>query len=211
MNMNEFNQVKGMTYLEYCDYLQKKYGISEYDYMTKSFNKNKKCSRTKDGLIVHHLDEDKMIMLSTKEIAERCPFEWQTKEHLVFCDMLEHLLLHVLICYYPSPKRHPKVDVGIGGVVNYIVPELNDMYSGWETKQEWRKNLHDKVRDDEEVYLEILQLFVLYAKKEGFRKRILHSSLNEQFGGWRKSKNKALYKKIDKLWSFWTIRKLKKV
>lgn len=42
MKMTEFLQVKEMTYLEYCDYLQKKYGIGLADYMTKSFNKNQR-------------------------------------------------------------------------------------------------------------------------------------------------------------------------
>lgn len=73
MNMNEFLKVKEMTYLEYCNYLQDKYGIGRADYMTKSFNKNSKCSRTSEGLIAHHKAEDKMIMLSTKAFAEMCP------------------------------------------------------------------------------------------------------------------------------------------
>jgi hypothetical protein len=38
--------------------------------------------------------------------------------------------------------------VGIGGVVNFIVPELNDLYSGWMTKQQWRINCHKHVEDD---------------------------------------------------------------
>lgn len=50
MNKNEYEKVKSMTYLEYCDYLQNKYGIGLTDYMTKNFNKNQKCTRTKDGL-----------------------------------------------------------------------------------------------------------------------------------------------------------------
>lgn len=52
--MQEYESVKFMTYDEYCDYLQDKYGIGLADYMYKDFNKNPKCSRTKDGLIAHH-------------------------------------------------------------------------------------------------------------------------------------------------------------
>lgn len=36
MNMEEYTHVKDFTYLEYCDYLQKKYGVGLSDYMTKS-------------------------------------------------------------------------------------------------------------------------------------------------------------------------------
>lgn len=203
MDMNEFEKVKDMTYLEYCDYLQTKYGIGLADYMTKNFNKNQKCTRTKEGLVIHHKDEDKMIMLSTKEIAQLCPFEWQTKEHIIYCDMLEHLFLHVLICKYPSPDKAPEVEVGIGGIVNFIAPELNDLYSGWVTKQEWRKNLHDKVREDKAVYLAIIKIFSDWAKKNGYKKKILHTSLNEDFGLWSKKQNKVLFKELDRQWKVW--------
>lgn len=202
MKIAEFEQVKGMTYLEYCDYLQDKYGIGLADYMTKSFNKNQKVSRTCDGLIAHHKAEDKMIMLSTKAIAEMCPYEWQLKENIVYCDYLEHLLLHVLICKYPSPEKIPMADVGIGGVVNFIVPELNDLYSGWKSKQAWRVNCHKNVIDDKAVYLEILKMFIKYLKEDrDFNdKSILNTSFNEEFGGWSRTQNIKLYAEIDELW-----------
>lgn len=43
MDMSEYQRVKEYTYLEYCDYLQSKYGIGLADYMTKSYNTNSKC------------------------------------------------------------------------------------------------------------------------------------------------------------------------
>ena len=172
------------------------------DYMTKSFNKNQKVSRTSDGLIAHHKAEDKMIMLSTKAIAEMCPYEWQFKENIVYCDYLEHLLLHVLICMYPSPEKFPMADVGIGGVVNFIVPELNDEYSGWKSKQDWRANCHNLIEEDKAVYLEILKMFIAYliVDRDFNDKSILHTSFNEQFGGWSRKQNEALYEEIDKFW-----------
>ena len=202
MNVKEYLNVVNFNYQEYCEYLQNKYGLSKYDYMTKSFNKNPKCTRTKEGLIVHHMDEDKMIMLSEKNIAANYPFEWQTKERLVYCDYLEHLLVHILICKYPSPDRDPIADVGIGGVVNFIVPELNDMYCGWQTKQEWRKNCHDKVSKDFIVYLMMLNIFMCWYREN--RKdadvRILFSSFNEQYGLWDRKKNMKLYAVIKEIW-----------
>lgn len=201
MNMNEFMKVKEMTYSEYCDYLQGKYGIGVADYMTKSFNKNSKCSRTSEGLIAHHKAEDKMIMLSTKAFAEMCPYEWQLKENIVYCDYLEHLLLHVLICKYPSPEKLPIADVGIGGVVNFIVPELNDLYSGWETRQVWRRNCHRLVENNKDVYLAILKIFIDYIKSErNFNSSILCTSYNERFGGWSREQSIKLYAEIDQLW-----------
>ena len=202
MKMTEFESVKSMTYLEYCDYLQGKYGVGRVDYMTRAYNKNNKVSRTSDGLIAHHKAEDKMILLSTKEVAKNCPYEWQLKENIVYCDYLEHLLLHVLICKYPSPNKHPLADVGIGGVVNFIVPELNDLYSGWVSKQPWRINCHRIVIEDRSVYFEILKMFIAYLQEErGIKdKEILHTSFNEAFGGWSRKQNAKLYAQIDSLW-----------
>lgn len=202
MNIAEFEQVKQMTYLEYCDYLQNKYGIGRADYMTKSFNKNPKVSRTSEGLFAHHKAEDKMIMLSTKAFAQMCPFEWQQKENIIYCDYLEHLLLHVLICKYPSPDKVPMADVGIGGVTNFLVPELNDLYSGWAPSQTWRINCQNAIKDDLDVYLAILKLFIEYLQTERdfHDKAILHTSANESYGTWSKSNNRSLYSKFNKLW-----------
>ena len=47
MTLGDYDSVKDMTYLEYCDYLQKKYGIGAADYYTQGFRKNQKASRTK--------------------------------------------------------------------------------------------------------------------------------------------------------------------
>lgn len=195
MNMAEYLTVKDFTYLEYCDYLQKKYGIGLDDYMTKSYNKKSKCLRTKEGLFAHHKKEDTMALLSKKEIAMMCPFEWQLKENIVYCDFLEHLLLHVLICKYPGDKKITNL-VGIGGVVDYIVPELNDFYSGWETNQVWRKNCHDRIRNDKDVYMELLRQLI---DLEIVDKSTLCRSFNEKYGLWSNKQNSDLYKEISAL------------
>ena len=120
MNLAEYNLVKDLDYLQYCDYLQNKYGVSKYDYMTKSWNKNPRCSRTKEGLVAHHKFEDHAILLANKNFAMKNPFEWQLAKNIVYCDYLEHLFLHLLICENPSPEKRPNEAVGIGGIINYI-------------------------------------------------------------------------------------------
>lgn len=199
MNMNEYLKVKDMTYLEYCDYLQEKYGIGLSDYMTKNWNKNRKCTKTNEGLIAHHKAEDKMILLSNRNIAQRYPFEWQKKENIVYCDYLEHLLLHVLICMYPSEDKIPGVSVGIGEIVTFLVPELNDLYSGWITNQPWRKKCHDLVANDIDVYFEILKKFINYNQNnESFRINMLFTSYNNNYGGWNIENNNKIFEKIAK-------------
>lgn len=201
MDIAEFLRVKSYTYIEYCDYLQKKYGIGLADYMTKSFNANPKCKRTKEGLVAHHKMENTMIMLSTKEIAQMFPFEWQQKENIVYCDYLEHLLLHVLICKYPAVDKVDIVDVGIGGVVNFIAPELNDLYSGWETKQNWHKNLHNVVVGSKDVYFKILEYFMeIEVDNPDFDIDRLCKSFNTQYGLWDDSYNAEIYSEIMRIW-----------
>lgn len=197
MDMNEYRLVSGYTYEQYCDYLQGKYGIGLDDYMTKSYNPKPKCKRTKEGLLAHHKKEDRMIMLSTKEVAMFCPFEWQQKENIVYCDYLEHLLLHILICKYPSSEKVEIADVGIGGVTNFLVPELNDLYSGFITKQAWRITCHDKVKNGKDVYIELLRLFIEVMKdRKDFDRRCLCKSYNEAYGLWGDKQNKKIYKEI---------------
>lgn len=197
MNLSEYKRVKGYTYLQYCDYLQNKYGIGLGPYFTKSWNKNKKCTRTKEGLIVHHKYEDHAILLGDVTFAQRNPYEWQLPENLVYCDYLEHLLLHILICENPSENHNDFEVVGIGGVINFLVPELNDLYSGWVTKQEWRSNCHRLVINDKDVYLTLLKRFKYNCSNHIFYKKdCLFTSFNDQYGLWSKKNNEPLFKEI---------------
>ena len=198
MNLVEYEKIKKLTYVEYCDYLQNKYGVGKYDYMTKSWNKNSKSTRTKEGLVAHHKYEDHAIMLSVKEHAMRNPFEWQLAENIVYCDYLEHLQLHVLICEYPAEDKNDFEAVGIGGVRNFLVPELNDFYSGWEAKQEWRMNCHNLIKDDKEVYLTIVKRFKNSCKNHVFySENCLLKSYNEKYGLWSSTQNEEIYSEIE--------------
>ena len=50
MKREEYLKTVPMTYREYCGYLQQKYGVGRSAYMTASWNKSKKCTRTNEGL-----------------------------------------------------------------------------------------------------------------------------------------------------------------
>ena len=194
MNLVEYEKVKNLTYLEYCDYLQQKYGIGLSDYMTRSWNKNSKVSRTKDGLFAHHKYEDHAIMLSVKEYACQNPFEWQLAKNIVYCDFLEHLLLHILICQYPSKDKNENEDVGVGGVINYIVPQLNDLYSGWYPKQQWLKTCFDRVKNDLSVYYKLLERFLsIYRDDPSISYSSLLTSYGDKHGIWNKESNEDLF------------------
>lgn len=78
MNQAEYNKIKKMDYNNYCEYLQQKYGIANGNYMSASWNRNQKISRTNEGLVIHHKFEDHAILLSHKKQAMLNPYEWQT-------------------------------------------------------------------------------------------------------------------------------------
>ena len=88
MDIKEYESVKDCTYLEYCDYLQKKYGCGLCDYMRQNWTKNSKVTRTKEGLYVHHKFEDHAIMLGNPEYAKKNPYEWQKKKTLSIATFL---------------------------------------------------------------------------------------------------------------------------
>ena len=200
MNITEYEKIKNLNYLEYCDYLHNKYGAPEKPYFSTGWSKNSRIKRTSEGLIMHHKFEDHATMLSTPQLAQVHPYEWQLPENIVYCDYLEHLLLHVLICEIPPENKNFDDALGVGGVINFIVPELNDFYSGWETNQAWRKNCLDLVKNDKDVYFEIIKRFKNNCSNNYYyNENCLFKSFNEQFGLWSKEKNIKIFEEISKL------------
>lgn len=155
-----YEKLLSMSYDEIVKLLLKKYGAVKHDYFTdrECTIKNKLVSRTAEGLFCHHIDEDKAIMLSNDEYAARNPFEYQKKNRLVYCNLLEHLLLHVKIAEEPrNPDANENELPGIGGAINYLCKQLNDIYAGKEPAEEWRKTVASKVQDNFDDYIRILR------------------------------------------------------
>lgn len=197
MKLTEYKAIENLTYSQYCAYLQKKYGIAPCAYLNESWNKNKACTRTSEGLLCHHKYEDHAQKLCDPEIAKQYPYEWQLAENIVYCDYLEHLLLHILICEEALDDANP---VGIGGILQYLIPELNDVYSGWITKQAWRKACHDVILDDKELYLVLLKRFKETCKTHPLcRIELMFSSCNAKYALWDSRNNHALFEEIKKL------------
>lgn len=186
MNIQEYNKVKSMSYREYCNYLKEKYGESKLDYFTPEFKKNK-VGRTSEGLYCHHIYEDTAIMLSEPKAAIHNPFEYQLAKNLCYCDLLEHLFAHILI-----HEEHDRIVFGCG-IDAFLIPELNDFYSGWKTKQAWRINCHNKIKDDKEVYLTLIKRL---KEKNLITEDSYCLSLNEHYGLWHSYYNQKLYNEL---------------
>ncbi len=206
MNRNEFEKIKGYTYSEYCDYLQDKYGIPPVDYMDENFNKNRGVSRTKEGLIAHHKMEDRALMLSEPLVARAYLITYQYKENIVYCDYLEHLYLHVLICKYPFKKDRIGKPGG-GGITVNMIPELNKLYSGYIPDGHWLLDVFDRVRDDKDVYFDILREFISYQKSAGQPIEELLYRIANDFPlhppkDWDLSNNKEIHDRIKEMATF---------
>lgn len=201
MNTVEYEKVKNLDYTDYCKYLQEKYGIGLGYYFTKSWNKNVKVTRTSEGLFVHHIFENIAPRLSKKEEAMYCPYEFQAPEVLVYCDFLEHLLLHILICEDPDTYSEEDPYIGVRGIISFIIPELNDVYSGWKAKQEWRKRTHEKIINDKDVYLKLLKRAkdCCARRYEDFTVDLFLRSLNDGYDSWTNDNNRKIYNEIKNL------------
>lgn len=111
MNSNkEYLDLLSMNYEEAVELLLQKYGPAKDDYFRESSyqrfmngeikNITKgKFTRTNEGLYCHHIDEIKWLKISDQTFVKdyNIPFENQRKNRLVYCDLIEHTILHVLI------------------------------------------------------------------------------------------------------------------
>ncbi len=148
------------SYLQIVESLLNKYGRATGDYFINETcrSKNRKISRTSEGLFCHHIDEDKAILLSHDKYAANNPFEYQKADRLVYCNFLEHLLLHIKIAEEPKNANANKNELqGIGGAVNFIVKQINGFYDGQIPTVEYLVVAMNVIENDYLSYIKILQ------------------------------------------------------
>lgn len=176
MESSEIQKELGMTYDELVQYLLKKYGVAKYDYFRNETckTKNPKVSRTSEGLYCHHIDEDKAIMLCNDKFAINNPFEYQKADRLVYCNALEHLILHVKIVEEPRNKNANKMELqSIGGAINFLCPQINDYYNGYEFKQQYLKTIFGVIENNFDDYISILRYFLDVVEKNPLYKLVI--------------------------------------
>ena len=123
-------------------------------------------------------------MLSNDQYAAANPFDYQKASRLVYCNILEHLLLHVKIAAEHSEETLEGEILGIGGAVNFICKELNDIYAGKEFADEWRKKIAAAVKDNFEDYITVLRyLWDLVEKNPMFKACITRETLCKGYDG----------------------------
>lgn len=159
----EYENLLKMSYNETVEFLLKKYGPSKYDYFSeKSYRRfmngeiknitSGKYKRTSEGLYCHHIDEIKELKISDQWFIKenKIPFEYQRKERLVYCDLIEHATLHVLIIKEAPPE------LGAMGYDAYLKPMIEEWYvDKYIPKPEWMKACRQRafLSDDEAILI----------------------------------------------------------
>lgn len=131
----EYKQLLAKNYEKAVEYLLGKYGEPKDDYFREnSYNRffrgeiktitKGKFSRSVDGLECHHIDEDKYLNMTNFEFIkeQNIPFELQKKEKLVYADVIEHAILHVLIA------KETALNFGYPGYVVFLEPKIAEWY-----------------------------------------------------------------------------------
>lgn len=79
---------------------------------------------------------------------------------MVYCDYLEHLLLHLKICINKKNKFEKVEDIHVffgGGGFFMIAFDLNYLYMNGGCNQAWRNNCYHKVQNNFEDYVHIIR------------------------------------------------------
>ena len=140
MNYTEYSAVSTKSYIDYCNYLLKKYGAVDGDYFSANFTPNANIKRREENLFVHHMREDKVANLSDINVARANDFEHQKAHNLVYANLLEHILLHIMI-------GEQNYTLGFGGA-ELMISQANDYISNEEDYTIVLETLKERLRND---------------------------------------------------------------
>ena len=95
------------------------------------------------------------------------------------------MLLHIKISEEPrNPNAIEHQLPGIGGAVNFIVPELNDYYGGYHYTQKWRLLAFEKIAENYTEYVDLLKyLWHVIQTKEEYKGRYSAKKLSMGYSG----------------------------
>lgn len=131
----EYKQLLSKSYDEAVDFLLEKYGAANDDYFReqsyerffrdeiKKITKGK-FSKSDEGLECHHIAENQFFNMTNERYVkqQQIPFDYHKKEKLVFADVIEHAILHVLIA------KETSLDFGYPGYNDFLRPKVEEWY-----------------------------------------------------------------------------------
>ncbi|SCT42392.1 Uncharacterised protein [Staphylococcus caeli] len=142
---NYYKNLLNLSYNQIVQSLIEKYGEVLDDYYKENSYKrflNKeiksitrgKYSKTSEGLYCHHILENEYENISNKEYIDhfKYPHEYHKKENLVYCDLIEHMILHSII------TKETDGEYGVKGLSIMIKPTVKEWYiDEYEPKKKW--------------------------------------------------------------------------
>ncbi len=169
-NYEEYKALCSLTYDEAIAFLLNKYGSATDDYYREaSYNRfmnneiksitKGKYSRGNEGLYCHHIDENIAENISNIRFikANNLPFSYQKKERLVYCDLIEHSILHGLI------GKETASEFGVEGLDCYLKPMVEEWFiDKIMPSPNWMKKCYNKAfltpEDATKIIVDILKL-----------------------------------------------------
>lgn len=147
IQIEDIEKLLNTSYFELVQMLLEKYGnVTDNYYSEKSYNRflngeiksitRGHFSRTNDGLVTHHILENKFQNIGDWYFIKKnnYSFEYQKKQNLVYCNLIEHAILHYLIV---------KETLGLfggGGLDVYLRSQIYEWYVlGRLPSREWQK------------------------------------------------------------------------
>ncbi|ENY68497.1 Hypothetical protein, predicted transmembrane protein [Metamycoplasma auris 15026] len=189
INPNVIYNLLNMSYFMYVSYLRKKYGGIKESYASISnFGDiiiNENINKENEGLYIHHVHEYYIPNLNSKSNINLYP-QYQEGKSLVYCNLLEYLLLFIKIKNETSTK--------VDKMYKIIIPKLNDIYSGINYTNNKDKEIALLVKDKKELYLSCL--LSLNIRKKGDCDKILTSSRSNRKYGWSIKNNEEFFNEI---------------
>ncbi|VDB98837.1 conserved protein of unknown function [Oenococcus oeni] len=147
-----YEDLLNKNYKDAVKTLLKKYGPATDDYFReasyyrflngeiKSPTKGK-ISRTAEGLYCHHIDENKFLNIANHDfiLIQSIPFISQKRDRLVYCNLVEHFILHALI------SNETNCHFGFPGLKVFIKPSVEDWYiNGITPDVPWQRRCFDE-------------------------------------------------------------------
>lgn len=145
-----YMELLDLSYDEIVVELLEKYGPAKDDYYReksyerflngeiKSITKGK-YTRTSEGLYCHHVYENKYEKMADLDFIkwQKIPYEFQKAEHLVYCNLIEHAILHAIIAKETNNK------FGIKGLLAYMMDDIRNWYiDGIKPLPDWERNCY---------------------------------------------------------------------
>ncbi|WP_434335473.1 hypothetical protein V2P22_01505 [Mycoplasma capricolum subsp. capricolum] len=152
-NLTDIENLLTLDYDTCVAFLLIKYGQVEGNYIVysrffKTISENLEIKKSWYGLEIHHIDEDKIPNLSSKENRELYINE-QKSDRLVYCNLIEHLVLHIKI--YQKTKNN----LSKNGI-RLLIRKINDYYSYHEFEDDRNKLFFHSVKDKKLDYFKCL-------------------------------------------------------